>query len=98
MVYFYQPYHYIQHQTGESELPENVDVFKEWTSKRTWKERKRARKGKDAHLVPGSQSPDLIYYGRHSGVVGLMKDDLFKNASDRKTMSHGYDKVNSILI
>lgn len=79
-------------------MAEKAEVFKEWTSKRTWKERKRARKSGNLQLVSGSQPPDLIYYGRHSGVVGLTKDDLYKNANDRIIMSHGYDKVNRILI
>lgn len=79
-------------------MAKKADVFKEWTSKRTWKERKRARKSGNLQLVCGSQPPDLIYYGQNSGVVGLTRDDLYKNALDRKIMSHGYDKVNRILI
>ncbi|XP_054810786.1 rRNA (cytosine-C(5))-methyltransferase NOP2C isoform X2 [Prosopis cineraria] len=81
------------YQTGESVLAEKADVFKEWTSRRTWKERKRARKSGNPQLVLGSQPPDLIYYGRNSGVVGLTKGELYKNVSDTEIMSHGYDKV-----
>ncbi|XP_028805933.1 uncharacterized protein LOC114760809 [Neltuma alba] len=77
----------------ESVLAEKSEVFKEWTSRRTWKERKKARKSGKPPLVSGSQPPELIYYGRHSGVFGLTKEDLFKNASDRKIVNHGYDKV-----
>lgn len=74
-------------------MAEKADVFKEWTSRRTRKERKRARKSGNPQLVLGSQPPDLIYYGRNSGVVGLTKGELYKNVSDTEIMSHGYDKV-----
>ncbi|KAF7809642.1 putative NOL1/NOP2/sun family RNA methylase [Senna tora] len=77
----------------ESDLTEKVDIFKEWTSRRTWKERKKARKSGPPQLVSRSQPPELIYYGRHSGVVGLTKEDLYKIVSDREIMSSGYNKV-----
>ncbi|XLU40852.1 hypothetical protein S245_035666, partial [Arachis hypogaea] len=40
-----------------------------------------------------SQPPELIYYGRHSGVIGLAKGELYKTASGVELGSHGYDKV-----
>ncbi|RDY14231.1 hypothetical protein CR513_00735 [Mucuna pruriens] len=81
------------YQTGKSGLEERVDVFKEWTSRRPWKERKRANKSGTAQLVSRSHPPELIYYGQHSGVVGLTKEELFKTLSDNEIANHGYDKV-----
>ncbi|KAK8471590.1 hypothetical protein PHAVU_003G264100 [Phaseolus vulgaris] len=77
----------------ESGLEERVDVFKEWTSRRPWKERKRASKNGTPQLVSSSQPPELIYYGQHSGVVGLTKGELFKTLSDNEIANNGYDKV-----
>ncbi|KAL9327148.1 hypothetical protein ACSQ67_007793 [Phaseolus vulgaris] len=77
----------------ESGLEERVDVFKEWTSRRPWKERKRASKNGTPQLVSSSQPPELIYYGQRSGVVGLTKGELFKTLSDNEIATNGYDKV-----
>ncbi|TKY55922.1 Ribosomal RNA small subunit methyltransferase B [Spatholobus suberectus] len=77
----------------ESGLEDRVDVFKEWTSIRPWKERKRANKSGAAQLVSRSQPPELIYYGQHSGVVGLSKGELHKTLSDNEIANLGYDKV-----
>ena len=83
----------IKYQTGESGLEGRVDVFKEWTSRRPWKERKKANKSGTAQLVSRSQPPELIYYGQHSGVVGLTKGELYRTLSDNEIANHGYDKV-----
>ncbi|KAL2333812.1 hypothetical protein Fmac_015025 [Flemingia macrophylla] len=74
-------------------LEERLDVFKEWTARRPWKERKRVNKSGIAQLVSRSQPPELIYYGQHSGVVGLTKEELYKTLSDNEIANHGYDKV-----
>lgn len=77
-----------------------MDIFKEWNSRRTWKERKnakKAREGIDPWLVPGLQDPGLIFYGRHSGVIGLSRTELYKIASDSEFLKFGYDKVDCIL-
>ncbi|KAL6227022.1 hypothetical protein ACLB2K_000981 [Fragaria x ananassa] len=77
----------------ESGLEENV-TFKEWTSRRPWKERKQAariRKGGAVHS--GTQQPELIYYGCQSGVVGLKKSELYQTFCDSQILSCGYDKV-----
>ncbi|KAK7346338.1 hypothetical protein VNO80_20855 [Phaseolus coccineus] len=80
-------------QSCESGLEERGDVFKEWTSRRPWKERKRASKNGTPQLVSSSQPPELIYYGQRSGVVGLTKGELFKTLSDNEIAKNGYDKV-----
>ncbi|PQQ03244.1 uncharacterized protein Pyn_20701 [Prunus yedoensis var. nudiflora] len=77
----------------ESALEENV-TFKEWTSRRPWKERKKAaRVRKSGAVHSGNQLPELIYYGRHSGVVGLNKSELYQTFRDGELLSCGYDKV-----
>lgn len=78
---------------GECELEEDV-TFKEWTSRRPWKERKEAAKiRKSGAVLSGSQHPELIYYGCHSGVVGLKKSELYRAFCDIEFLSCGYDKV-----
>ncbi|XP_064934367.1 uncharacterized protein LOC135587188 isoform X1 [Musa acuminata AAA Group] len=69
------------------------DIFAEWTAKRSWRERKKAAKaGNIADLDQiKSTSPELIFYGRYSGVVGLCKNELFR-AVDEPSFS-GYDRV-----
>lgn len=75
-----------------------MDVFKEWTSRRSWKERKRASKCGAPQLVSRYNPPELIYYGRHSGVIGLTKGELYKTLSGNEVASHGYDKVTTALL
>lgn len=91
-------FHSVKYETGESGLEERVDVFKEWTSRRPWKERKRANKSGTPQLVSRSQPPELIYYGQHSGVIGLAKGELYKTVSDNEIASHGYDKVTTTFL
>ncbi|XP_068343359.1 rRNA (cytosine-C(5))-methyltransferase NOP2C-like isoform X2 [Pyrus communis] len=77
----------------ESILEENV-TFKEWTSRRPWKERKEAaRVRKNGAVRSGNQLPELIYYGYHSGVVGLTRSELYQTFRDSEYLSRGYDKV-----
>ncbi|KAM1261596.1 hypothetical protein ACFX13_027556 [Malus domestica] len=77
----------------ESTWEENV-TFKEWTSRRPWKERKEAaRVRKNGAIRSGNQLPELIYYGCHSGVAGLTKSELYQTFRDREYLSCGYDKV-----
>ncbi|KAJ9561809.1 hypothetical protein OSB04_006969 [Centaurea solstitialis] len=71
-------------------------LYKEWTSRRPWKERKKAIKEGEKgslQLIPHDQDPELIYYGRYSGVVGLSKRELFQTVSSYDILKHGYDKV-----
>ncbi|XP_050383794.1 rRNA (cytosine-C(5))-methyltransferase NOP2C [Argentina anserina] len=76
-----------------SGLEENV-TFKEWTSRRPWKERKEvARIRKSGVVLSGTQLPDLIYYGCQSGVVGLKKSELYQTFCDGQFSGCGYDKV-----
>ncbi|KAI3669442.1 hypothetical protein L6452_40677 [Arctium lappa] len=71
-------------------------LYKEWTSRRPWKERKRAIKEREKgslQPIPHDQDPELIYYGQYSGVVGLSKSELFQAVSSHDISQHGYDKV-----
>ncbi|GFY88026.1 S-adenosyl-L-methionine-dependent methyltransferases superfamily protein [Actinidia rufa] len=80
----------------EYALDEKVDVYKEWTSKRPWKERKRAAKARASvasQLASRTQDPELIFYGRDSGVVGLRRSELYHNLHGSDVSSCGYDKV-----
>ncbi|XP_062010791.1 rRNA (cytosine-C(5))-methyltransferase NOP2C [Rosa rugosa] len=74
----------------ESGLEENV-TFKEWTSRRPWKERKEAARIRKGGAV--LSGPELIYYGCQSGVVGLNKSELYRTFCDTEFLSCGYDKV-----
>ncbi|KAM4118423.1 hypothetical protein ACB094_02G201300 [Castanea mollissima] len=80
----------------ESALEEKGDAFREWTSRRPYKERKKATKARKtvaSQLVLGSQHPELIFYGRHSGVVGRTRSELYQSGCDSEVSSQGYDKV-----
>ncbi|KAL7604980.1 hypothetical protein Lser_V15G19546 [Lactuca serriola] len=68
-------------------------LYKEWTSRRPWKERKRANKEIKNGFLELVQDPELIYYGRCSGVVGMSKIELFKTVSSHEISQYGYDKV-----
>ncbi|KAM6541520.1 hypothetical protein CsatB_005967 [Cannabis sativa] len=85
---------YSDSKSCESVLIGGVERFKEWRSRRTWKERKKAARDREnAHMNPGIQEPELLFYGKHAGVVGLSKDELYKTVSDSELLSCGYDKV-----
>ncbi|KAK7328787.1 hypothetical protein VNO77_22909 [Canavalia gladiata] len=80
-------------ETGEFGLEETGDLFKEWTSRRPWKERKMAKKSGTAQLVSKPHPPELIYYGPHSGVVGLTTRELYMTLSNDEIANHGFNKV-----
>ena len=81
--------------TGLTDLEENGSAFSEWTSRRTWKDRQKAKKANatgSQHLLASSE-PELIYYGKHSGLVGLRKSDVLCPAVNDEACTSGYDKV-----
>ncbi|GMH06552.1 hypothetical protein Nepgr_008392 [Nepenthes gracilis] len=80
----------------ESILEEKVDSFQEWTSKRPWKARKcaaKAREGSSLQFALCSGDPELIFYGRHSGVVGCTREEVYRKFSISDISWCGYDKV-----
>ncbi|KAG8086729.1 hypothetical protein GUJ93_ZPchr0010g7955 [Zizania palustris] len=80
---------------GSTDLKNNGNTFSEWTSKRSWKDRQKSKKAKIAGSPqPTSTSePELIYYGKHSGLIGLRKCDVLRPSDDDEARSSGYDKV-----
>lgn len=80
----------------ECGLERKLDVYKEWTSRRPWKERKReakARASVASQLASRIHDPELIFYGRNSGVVGLNKSELYQTLHCSEVLHCGYDKV-----
>ncbi|KAJ0097297.1 hypothetical protein Patl1_29096 [Pistacia atlantica] len=80
----------------ESALEQRSETFREWTCRRPWKERKRAAKvmaSADSELVPRNEHPELIFYGRHSGIVGLSRSELYPSVCNGEVSLSGYDKV-----
>jgi len=80
---------------GSIDLEESGSTFSEWTSRRTWKDRQKAKKANatgSQHLLASSE-PELIYYGKHSGLVGLRKSDVLCPAVNDEACTSGYDKV-----
>ena len=81
--------------TGSIGVEENGSTFPEWTSRRSWKDRQKTKKANangPQHLLATSE-PELIYYGKHSGLVGLCKSDVFCPSVDDEACASGYDKV-----
>ncbi|OIT33412.1 PREDICTED: uncharacterized protein LOC109206049 [Nicotiana attenuata] len=75
---------------------ENSEVYREWKSRRPWKERKKeaiAREKGVSKLFSSTQEPELIFYGRYSGVVGLRKNELYQKRPMSEVLLLGYDKV-----
>ncbi|CAK7334245.1 unnamed protein product [Dovyalis caffra] len=80
----------------EYALEEKQDTFREWSSRRPWKERKRAARAREhaaSIVVSETDHPELIFYGQASGVVGLSKTELYRIVSSSEVSSYGYDKV-----
>ncbi|OAY69221.1 putative methyltransferase NSUN3 [Ananas comosus] len=77
---------------GGANSEHSADRLLEWTSKRTWKDRRRASKARNGTDLVTSD-PELIFYGRHSGVVGLCRNQLFRRVDDNEPSTSGYDKV-----
>ncbi|MCO5549210.1 hypothetical protein L7F22_002676 [Adiantum nelumboides] len=80
---------------GESSANNAVDgALKEWSSRKTRKEKKR-----EAKLQREKGKADLLFYGNGSGVVGLTKGQLFENCCmiGRNCSENGYDKVRAFI-
>ncbi|GER55292.1 ribosomal RNA small subunit methyltransferase [Striga asiatica] len=70
---------------------ENSKTYGQWTPRRPYKERKSAAKARQKQI---SGSPELIFYGPQSGVVGSTKDLVYRSYSDLEiSLELGYDKV-----
>lgn len=69
------------------------ETFKQWTSRRPYKERKQLAKTRNNFVLP---HPEIIFYGQNSGVIGLQKKELFRSLDQNDYANCGYDKVNSV--
>ncbi|XP_078437335.1 S-adenosyl-L-methionine-dependent methyltransferases superfamily protein [Wolffia australiana] len=74
--------------TQLSQSAESAEVFEGWSSKRTRRERRMARK---SMVAPPTDEPELIFYGRSAGVVGRRREEIFRSLTDVDIS--GYDKV-----
>ncbi|KAG5529258.1 hypothetical protein RHGRI_029827 [Rhododendron griersonianum] len=82
--------------SGEYPLDEMVNLYKEWTSRRPWKDKKKAAKARvtvASQLASSTQDPELIYYGKNSGVVGLTRSEIYQTFCGNDVLRCGYDKV-----
>ena len=70
-----------------------TEVFMEWSSKRTWKERKVAKNSKKTSLASPDEEPELIFYGNSAGVVGRSKEEVYLIKDHSEMSISGYDKV-----
>ncbi|KMZ65691.1 putative Ribosomal RNA small subunit methyltransferase [Zostera marina] len=76
--------------SGSEKSEYNQYVFKEWSSRRRWIERKNAKK---TSIISGTSEPELIFYGRYSGIIGLSKCEIFDKRFEHENSDFGYDKV-----
>ncbi|XP_047968920.1 uncharacterized protein LOC125212724 isoform X2 [Salvia hispanica] len=77
--------------SSDTEVGEKTEVYNMWTPRRPWKERKRIAKA--SKTFSQIQEPELIFYGQHSGVVGLSKHNVYRKVNDQEISQFGYDKV-----
>jgi hypothetical protein len=85
--------------TGYIVTEDGGSIFSEWTSKRLWKDRQKSKKANSAgspHPTSTSE-PELIYYGKDSGLVGLQKHYVLHPSTDEAACTSGYDKVFPLL-
>lgn len=83
---------------GEFGSPQDksIDIYQEWTSKRTRRERRDSRKEKSLKNSNKSlelKEPQLIFYGKCSGIVGVGRSVVFQAGDGIKALRAGYDKV-----
>lgn len=67
--------------------------FGDWTDKKSRKEKRRERKARERNDSKPNPEPELLFYGRNSGVPGLSKSELFRPIKDDEPCTSGYDKV-----
>ncbi|CAH2043038.1 unnamed protein product [Thlaspi arvense] len=78
---------------GGSFGDDHEDTFKQWTSRRPYKERKQEAKTMNKFVLPQNGQPEIIFYGHSSGVVGLKKKELYRSLDQKDYAYCGYDKV-----
>nr|WIL60065.1 nodulation protein [Melilotus officinalis] len=82
----------------------SLDWKKEWMCSRSGHPEDHGKRGKEQRSVAvhnwclsiSYHPPELIYYGRHYGVIGLTKGELYKTAFENEIASYGYDKRSTL--
>ncbi|KAG7539551.1 S-adenosyl-L-methionine-dependent methyltransferase [Arabidopsis suecica] len=77
----------------DSLVDDHEDTFKQWTSRRPYKERKQEAKARKNSVLPQNGQPEIIFYGQGSGVIGLKKKQLYRSLDQDDYAYCGYDKV-----
>lgn len=67
--------------------------FGDWTDKKSRKEKRRERRARERNDSKPNPEPELLFYGRNSGVAELNKSELFRPIKDDEPCTSGYDKV-----
>ncbi|KAF3320568.1 putative 28S rRNA (cytosine-C(5))-methyltransferase isoform X1 [Carex littledalei] len=67
--------------------------FGDWTDKKSRKEKRRERRARERNDSKPNPEPELLFYGRNSGVAELSKSELFCPIKDDEPCTSGYDKV-----
>ncbi|KFK28278.1 hypothetical protein AALP_AA8G495700 [Arabis alpina] len=74
-------------------VDDHEETFKQWTSRKPYKERKLEAKARNNLALPQSGHPEIIFYGQSSGVIGLNKKELYRSLHLNDYAYCGYDKV-----
>jgi hypothetical protein len=65
----------------------------DWTNKKSRKEKRRERRARERNDFKPNPEPELLFYGRNSGVAGISKSELYRRINDIEPCTSGYDKV-----
>ncbi|CAN8251324.1 unnamed protein product [Cochlearia groenlandica] len=76
-----------------SSVDDHDETFKQWTSRRPYRERKQEAKARNKFVLPPNGQPEIIFYGQSSGVIGLKKKELYGPLDQIDYACCGYDKV-----
>ncbi|VVB18366.1 unnamed protein product [Arabis nemorensis] len=74
-------------------VDDHEETFKQWTSRKPYKERKQEAKARNNSALPQNGQPEIIFYGQSSGVIGLKKKELYPSLDQNDYAYCGYDKV-----
>lgn len=74
-------------------MDDREETFKQWTSRKPYKERKQEAKARNSFALPQNGQPEIIFYGQSSGVIGLKKKELYPSLDQNDYAYCGYDKV-----
>lgn len=78
-------------------MDDHEETFKQWTSRRPYKERKQEAKARKNSVLRHNGQPEIIFYGQGSGVIGLTKKQLYRSLDQNDYAYCGYDKVKFVI-